>query len=33
MRKTACCNVTIPHPEKDMHPKTEQSILKQAGLK
>nr|DAY08981.1 MAG TPA: hypothetical protein [Caudoviricetes sp.] len=25
--------VTIPHPEKDMHPKTEQSILKQAGLK
>ncbi|WP_455483175.1 type II toxin-antitoxin system HicA family toxin [Haemophilus parahaemolyticus] len=25
--------MTIPHPEKDMHPKTEQSILKQAGLK
>ncbi|QEN11770.1 type II toxin-antitoxin system HicA family toxin [Haemophilus parahaemolyticus] len=23
----------MPHPEKDMHPKTAQSILKQAGLK
>lgn len=25
--------VTIPHPEKDLDPKTEQSIRKQAGLK
>lgn len=25
--------VTIPHPKKDMDPKTANSILKQAGLK
>ena len=25
--------VTVPHPRKDLHPKTFQSILKQAGLK
>lgn len=24
--------VTIPHPVKDLHPKTVQSILKQAGI-
>ena len=25
--------ITVPHPEKDIHPKTSISILKQAGLK
>ena len=25
--------VTVPHPKKDLHPKTAASILKQAGLK
>lgn len=25
--------VTVPHPTKDLHPKTVNSILKQAGLK
>jgi len=25
--------VTVPHPRKDIHPKTASSILKQAGLK
>ncbi|ERT44810.1 type II toxin-antitoxin system HicA family toxin [Fusobacterium vincentii] len=25
--------VTVPHPKKDLHPKTVNSILKQAGLK
>ena len=25
--------VTVPHPIKDLHPKTVNSILKQAGLK
>jgi predicted RNA binding protein YcfA (HicA-like mRNA interferase family) len=24
--------VTVPHPVKDMHPKTVRSVLKQAGL-
>ncbi|WNX61352.1 type II toxin-antitoxin system HicA family toxin [Acinetobacter baumannii] len=25
--------VTVPHPKKDVPPKTEKSVLKQAGLK
>ncbi|MGI6253390.1 MAG: type II toxin-antitoxin system HicA family toxin [Aminivibrio sp.] len=25
--------LTVPHPEKDLHPKTVKSIFKQAGLK
>lgn len=24
--------ITVPHPEKDLHPKTSKSIFKQAGL-